>query len=326
MGEVMKAVIFDKYGPPEVLRYCEVERPVPAQDEVLVRVRAVSVNQSDWEILRGTPAYVRIFGLFKPRFPILGSDITGTVEAVGANVTRFCPGDDVYGDTMGIFGGFAEYAAIKEKVLFKKPPGLSFGEVATVPQSGVIALQGLRHGREVKKGDRVLINGAGGGSGMFAIQLAKEIGAEVTGVDSGKKLEHMRALGADHVLDYQKVDFAKTGETYDVILDLVGTRSAFTHMKALRPGGRYSMVGGPMGSFWDNLFVGALVGPFSGKKIGILPADGNEADFLTILEGISEKRLCVTIEKVFPLEETALAIRYVGEGKALGKVLVVPPQ
>lgn len=325
MGEMMKAVVYDKYGPPEVLRYCEVERPHAGEDEVLVRVKAVSLNQSDWEILRGTPAYSRIFGILRPRFPILGSDITGVVEAVGARVTQFSPGDEVYGDAMGSFGGFAEYAVVKAKVLLKKPPALSFEEAATVPQAGIIALQGLRYRGGVKPGDHVLINGGGGGSGMFAIQLAKQLGARVTGVDNERKQEHMRALGADHVLDYGQVDFANGPERYDHVLDLVGTRSAFTHRRALRPGGRYALVGGAMGAFLSTLFWGPLLGPLSGRKMGILVAEANEADLVTIVQKIVEKRLRVIIDKVFPLQETREALRYLGEGKALGKVLVVPP-
>jgi NADPH:quinone reductase-like Zn-dependent oxidoreductase len=325
MGLRMKAVVFDQYGPPEVLRYCEVERPSPRKGEVLVRVRAVSLNQSDWEILRGTPAYVRIFGLREPRIRILGSDVTGIVEAVGSGVTKFIPGDEVYGDTMGTFGGFAEYAVIREKMLLKKPPTLSFEEVATVPQAGIIAVQGLRYGTGVKPGDHVLINGGGGGSGMFAIQLAKQLGALVTAVDNEKKQDHMRALGADHVIDYRRVDFAEAGERYDHILDLVGTRSPFVLRKALRPGGRYALVGGEMSSFLSVLFWGPLLGALSARKMGILSAEANEADLVSLLQGLTEARLRVTIDRIFPLEDTAAALRYLGEGRVLGKVLVVPP-
>jgi NADPH:quinone reductase-like Zn-dependent oxidoreductase len=254
----MKAIVYDKYGSPDVLSFEEIEKPRPKDDEVLVKVAAVSLNTSDWECLCGRPAYARIFGLLRPRHRVLGSDVTGTVEAVGNNVNQLQVGDEVFGDTMGTFGGFAEYACVHEKVLMKKPSSLSFEQTATIPQAAIIALQGLRQGGELQPGQKVLINGAGGGSGMFAIQLAKLRGAEVTGVDNGNKLEHMRAMGADHVIDYTQVDFAKAGVKYDLILDLVGTRSAAAHNGALNRGGRYVIVGGTMASLlqtWARVMV-----------------------------------------------------------------------
>ena len=242
----MKAIVIEKYGMPEVMSEREVERPIPREHEVLIKVSAVSLNLSDWECLRGKPLYSRVWGLFSPRFRVLGSDLTGRVEAVGAQVTRFQPGDEVYGDSMGSFGGFAEYACAKEHMLHSKPPGLSFEEASTIPQAGIIAYQALSRGRKIFQDKKVLINGAGGGSGMFAIQMAKSWGALVTAVDSKKKQDHMLALGADLVIDYTAEDFTKSGKRYDFIVDLVGTRSVFAHARALNPGGIYQMAGGTM--------------------------------------------------------------------------------
>lgn len=321
----MRAVVYDRYGPPEVLRLEQVERPSPGEGEVLVRVKAVSLNLSDWECLTGSPFYVRLFGLFRPRMRILGSDIAGRIEEVGEGVTGFAAGDDVFCDTLGTsFGGFAEYACVRADLLLRKPEELSFEEVATIPQASIIAVQGLRAGGGLQPGQKVLINGAGGGSGMFAIQLAKQQGAEVTAVDTAAKLDHMRALGADRVLDYTQTDFTKTGDRYDLILDLVGTRSSFAHRRALRRGGAYKMVGGRMGSFLSNLILGPLVGRLTGTRIGILTAQSNKEDLAIVLDQVAGGKLKLTIDRRFPLEETAEAIRYHGEGRGLGKVLVVP--
>ena len=320
----MRAVVYDRYGPPERLRLEEIERPAPRAGEVLVRVKAVSLNLSDWECLRGTPFYVRIFGLFRPRHRILGSDIAGVVEEVGDGVDEFSAGDEVFGDALGTFGGFAEYARVPARILMRKPAELSFDEVATVPQASIIALQGLRIRGGLRAGQKVLINGAGGGSGMFAIQIAKLQGAVVTAVDSGDKLDHMRALGADQVLDYREVDFTGIGERYDVVLDLVARRSPFAHRRALRKGGAYAMVGGTMSALFQTLLLGPVVGRLSGTRIRMLAAQARKEDFATVLGWMVNGKLEVTIDRRFPLEQAAEAVRYHGEGRTLGKVLVVP--
>ena len=244
----MKAIVYTKYGPPDVLQLKEVQKPTPKDDEVLIKIHATSLNASDWEILRGKPAYARIFGLLKPKIRILGSDIAGRVEAVGGNVTLFQPGDDVFGDTFGSFGGFAEYVCAREDKLMPKPATMTFEQAAALPQAGVLALQGLRDKGQIQPGQKVLINGAGGSCGTFAIQLAKMFGAHVTGIDRTSKLDMMRLIGADHVIDYTREDFAQaqSEQRYDLILDFMAYRSMFDHMRVLGPTGRCVVVGGSM--------------------------------------------------------------------------------
>src|SRR5713101_5035094 len=239
----VKAVVYTAYGPPDVLQIKEVAKPTPADDEVLINVQAVSVNRSDWEGLRGRPFYACIGGLLRPRHHILGSDIAGRVEMAGRNIRRFQPGDEVFGDVLGHMGGFAEYVCARERALALKPASMTFEEVAAIPQAAVIALQGIRDKGQVQPGQRVLINGAGGGAGTFAVQLAKLYGAEVTGVDNAGKLDLIRSLGADQVIDYAREDFTKNGKQYDVILDLIAQHSVFAYQRALKPNGRYFAVG-----------------------------------------------------------------------------------
>jgi len=232
----MKAVVYTRYGPPDVLRWTDVETPVPKDNEVLVKVHAVSLNASDWEVLRGKPLYSRIGGPFRPRHHILGSDIAGRVESAGRRVTLFRPGEDVFADILSQMGGFAEYACVPESVLARMPVGMTYEQAAALPQAGAIALQGIRDKGQVQAGQKVLINGAGGGSGMYAVQLAKLDGAEVTGVDNPEKLAFMRSLGADQVIDYAREDFTKNGRAHDLILDLAGHRPALAYKGSLRPG------------------------------------------------------------------------------------------
>lgn len=324
MKTVMKAVVYDRYGTPDELSVKEIERPTPGKAEVLLRVKSVSLNLSDWECLRGSPFYVRLFGLLKPRMQILGSDIAGTIEALGSGVSKFAVGDHVFGDALGTFGGFAEYACVPADRLMKKPEGLTFDDVAAVPQASAIAMQGLRAGGGIRSGQRVLINGAGGGSGMFAIQIAKMRGAEVTAVDHGEKFDHMRSLGADEVIDYRGTDFTGTGERYDLILDLVGTRSASAVRRALVKGGTYTMAGGTMRAFFQILLIGPVVGALSGTRIRMLAAESNFADLESVLGWLQSGDIKLTIDRRFPLEQAADAVRYVGEGRSRGKVLVVP--
>src|SRR5918992_1811249 len=251
-------------GPPDVLRVADVPVPEPNAGQVRVRISATSVNRSDWEGLRGSPLYARIGGVRAPARRTLGSDIAGTVDAVGSGVTRFRPGDEVYGDNLRLMGGFAEYTIAPGSALAHKPPGLTFAEASTIPQAGAIALQGTVGATE---GARVLVNGAGGGSGSFAIQQAKRLGAHVTGVDNAGKLDHMRSLGADEVIDYDRDDFARGGP-YDLILDLVAHRSVFAYRRALARGGRYRCVGRPVRTLLGVVALGWLVGGPTPFRLG----------------------------------------------------------
>jgi len=314
----MRAVVYDRYGPPDVLRVEDVPTPSPTARQVLVRVVATSINLSDWESLRGSPAYARIGGLRRPARRILGSDIAGVVESVGPGVTRFRPGDEVYGDNLGLKGGFAEYAAAPESVLAPKPAGLSFAEASTIPQAGAIALQGVAG---AGPGSRVLINGAGGGSGAFAIQLAKDLGAHVTGVDNAGKLDFMRSLGVDEVIDYRADDFTRRGP-YDLILDLVAHRSVFAYRRALARGGRYRCVGGPVPTVLRVLTLGWVVGRLSRRRIGVLGVRPGPARFGPIADRCVAGEIDIRIERTFTLDEVPEALAHVGTGRALGKVVV----
>jgi NADPH:quinone reductase-like Zn-dependent oxidoreductase len=318
----MKAVVYERYGPPEVLRLADVDRPRPTGDQVLVEVRAVSVNASDWEGLRGRPAYARLGGLRRPRARILGSDLAGRVEAVGPQVTRFRPGDEVFGDNLALKGGFAQYACAREKALAVKPAGMSFEEAAALPQAGVIALQGIRTKGRVQAGQRVLVNGAGGGAGSFAVQLAALAGAHVTGVDNAGKLDFVRSLGADEVIDYARTDFTRTGERYDLILDLSAHRSAFAYRRALVPGGRYLYVGGSVPTLLQVLFVGPVIGGRAGRKVRMLVVQPNPTDLLTVARLCLDGTIRTVIDRRYPLSEVPEALRHLGEGRAKGKLVV----
>lgn len=315
----MRAVVYDRYGPPELLRIDHVPTPVPSADQVLVRVASTSINLSDWECLRGSPFYARIGGLRTPARSTLGSDIAGRVEAVGAGVTRFRPGDEVYGDNLELKGGFAEYAVAPESALAPKPEQLTFSEASTIPQAAAIALQGTA---DVAPGMRVLINGAGGGSGAFAIQLAKRADAHVTAVDNAAKLDFMRSLGADEVIDYRREDFTRCAESYDRILDLVAHRSVFAYRRALTRGGRYRCVGGSVPTLVRVVTAGAIVGRLTGRRIGMLAVRKGPSHFepLAALCVAGDDAIC--IDRTFDLDEVPEALRYVGEGRALGKVVV----
>lgn len=322
----MKAIVYTAYGPPEVLRLSEVAIPTPKDDEVLVRVHAVSVNRSDWEGLTGTPLYARLGGLLRPRRPILGSDIAGRVESAGSKVTRLQPGDAVFGDILERLGGFAEYVCAPESALALKPAGLSFEQAAALPQAAVIALQGIRDKGQVRPGQKVLINGAGGGAGTFAVQLAKGYGAEVTGVDSAGKFDVMRSCGADHVIDFTQQDFTKHGPQYDLILDLVASRSVFAYQRALRPTGRYFFVGGSVATLFQILLLGAVLGPATGKRIRVLAVQPTLDDLVNVTELCEAGKLFPVIDRRFPLHEVPEALRYLGEGSARGKVIITLEQ
>ena len=314
----MKAVVYDRYGPPGVLRVEDVPKPSPGPNQVLVKIAAVSVNLSDWECLQGSPMYARIGGLRRPARRTLGSDIAGTVEAVGSEVSRFVPGDEVYGDNLDLMGGFAEFAVASERVLALKPTALTFAQASTIPQAGAIALQGTA---EVREGQRILINGAGGGSGSFAIQLAKRAGAHVTGVDNAGKLEFMRSLGADEVIDYRSDDFTRR-QPSDHILDFVAHRSVFAYRRALAPGGRYRCVGGSVRSLLRVITLGVVVGRLTGRRLGMLIVKPGPTHFGALTELCLVGEVDIHIDRTFGLDEVPEALAHVGEGRALGKVVV----
>jgi NADPH:quinone reductase-like Zn-dependent oxidoreductase len=316
----MKAVVYDRYGPPEVLRIDDVPVPAPAANQVLVEVAATSINLSDWESLTGSPAYARIGGLRRPGIRVLGSDIAGRVTAVGSGVTRFRVGDEVYGDNLGLKGGFAEYAVAPETVLARKPKELSFEQASALPQAGAIASQGMAR---AGAGMRVAINGAGGGSGSLAIQLAKLAGAHVTGIDNAGKLDFLRSVGADDAVDYRSEDFTRR-QPFDLILDLVAHRSVFAYRRALAPGGRYLCVGGRVRSLLRILTVGAAAGALSGRRLGVLMVRQGPDHFERIAERCVAGEVSIHLDRTVPLERTAEALGHVGAGRALGKVVVVP--
>jgi len=321
----MKAVVYTKYGPPDVLQLKEVAKPIPKDNEVLVKVHAASVNSWDWDLLRGTPFVNRLmFGILKPRTGILGCDIAGQVEAVGRNVKQFQPGDEVFGDISGCgWGGFAEYVCARENVLALKPASMTFEEAAAVPQAAVLALQGLRDKGQIQPGQKVLINGAGGGAGTFGVQITKSFGAEVTGVDSTSKLDMLRSIGADQVIDYTQEDFTKNGQVYDLILDVVTYRSIFDYKRALSPKGIYVMLGG--GSWarvFQTMFLGPLISMTGSKKMGLLMHKPNTNDLVFMKELFEAGKVVPVIDRRYPLSEVAEALRYFGEGHVKGKVVI----
>jgi NADPH:quinone reductase-like Zn-dependent oxidoreductase len=312
----MRAVVYDRYGPPDVLRVEEVAMPSPGPNQVLVEVVATSVNLADWECLTGSPMYARIGGLRAPAHRTLGSDIAGRVHAIGTGVTRFHPGDEVYGEIR--MGGFAEYAVARESALAHKPEELTFAEASTLPQAGAIALQGTAG---VEPGQRMLINGAGGGSGSFAIQLAKRAGAYVIGVDNAGKLEFMRSLGADEVIDYRSQDFTEI-EPSDLVLDFVAHRSVFAYRRALARGGRYRCVGGTVRALLRVVTIGAILGRVTGRRLGLLVVRPGPTHFGPLAELCVSGDVHIHIDRTYPLDETPQALARVGEGRALGKVVV----
>ena len=320
MRSIVKAMIYERYGPPDVLELRDVEEPVLGERDLLIAVRAVSLNRSDWEVLIGKPLYARVGGLFRPGNPILGTDVAGRVEAVGSAVEAFRPGDEVFGDVMYHGGStFAEYVRVPDTApLVHKPAGLGFVEASTLPQAGVIALQGIS-GR-VEPGDRVLVNGAGGGAGGFAVQMAKSAGAEVTGVDNGHKQEFVRSLGADHVIDYTNQDYTRTGP-YDVILDLVCERSMLAIRRALAPGGSYRVVGGTARALLSALVLGRLLST-GGRSMRVLMVRPNKDDLLRVAGMVSTGTLRTNVDRTYPLEEVPEALRHLGEGRALGKLVI----
>lgn len=320
----MRAVVYTAYGAPDGLHLTEVATPTPADDEVLIKVQAVSVNRSDWEHLTGKPLYARFHGLRKPKrgSRILGSDVAGRVERAGTNHRQFHPGDEVFGE-MGLYhSGFAEYVCTRGSAWALKPPTLTFEQAAAIPQAGVIALKGNRQFGHLQTGQHVLINGAGGEAGSFAVQLAKLDGAEVTGVDNPGKLDFMRSLGADHVIDYTREDFTKTGHQYDLILDVVAHRSAFAYQRALKPTGTYFAVGGSVATLLQILLFGPWIRRATGKHIRVLGVQRTQQDLLAITELCEAGKIVPVIDRRYPLREVPEALRYLGEGHVKGKVVI----
>ncbi|MGD0550094.1 MAG: NAD(P)-dependent alcohol dehydrogenase [Candidatus Bathyarchaeia archaeon] len=319
----MKAIVCTKYGSPDVLQLKEVAKPIPEDNEVLVEVHAASVNDWDWGLLRGKPFLNRLlFGLLKPKIKILGCDIAGRVEAVGRNVKQFQPGDEVFGDISGCgWGGFAEYVCARENALALKPASMTFEEAAAVPQAAVLALQGLRDKGQIQPGQKALINGAGGGVGTFAVQIAKSFGAEVTGVDSTRKLDMVRSIGADQVIDYTQEDFTQSGQRYDLILDVAAYHSIFDYKRALSPRGIYVMVGGSTARIFQAMFLGPLISMTGSKKMGILMHKPNK-DLAFMKELFEAGKVVPVIDGRYPLSEVPEALRYFGEGHAKGKIVI----
>ena len=320
----MKAIIYCEYGSPNVLKLENIEKPVPKDNEVLIKVRAASVNPLDWHHIRGTPYFMRLdVGLRKPKVIRLGVDYAGTVEAVGKSVTQFRPGDEVFG---GRTGAFAEYVAAREdRAITLKPPNLTFEQAATVPIAGITALQGLRDKGKIQPGQKVLINGASGGVGTFAVQIAKALGAEVTGVCSTGNVEMVRSLGADRVIDYTREDFTRSAQRYDLIIDLVGNHSFSECRQVLKPKGGYVMIGGPPGRWIDplpRLLGAAVMSKFVSQEMYGMLADLNKKDLVTLGDLMEAGKVKPVIDRRYKLSELPTAIRYLEQGHARGKVVI----
>ncbi len=318
----MQAIVQESYGSPDLLRLTELPTPTPTADQILIKIHACSINGSDRENLIGKPLYARIGGLRKPGNRILGSDIAGTVAAVGKNHTEFKVGDELFGELPGYHGGFAEYVCTSGETLAIKPANLTFAQAAAIPQAGVIAWRGIREKGQVQAGQTVLINGAGGSAGSFAIQLAKLAGAEVTGVDGPNQLEFMRSLGADYVIDYTKQEFTTSGKAYDLILDMVAHRSVFALPQALRPNGTYYVTGGAVSVLVQTLLLGGMIKRTRGKNIRMLVVPQNRADVVTMAELCAAGEITPMIDREFPLHAVPDAMRYVADGQAKGKVVI----
>jgi NADPH:quinone reductase-like Zn-dependent oxidoreductase len=321
----MKLILREKYGPPDVLRLAEVEKPSPKEDEILVKVHAASVNALDWHLLTADIFLVRLMGegLTKPKNPKLGADMAGRVEAVGSRVQEFKPGDDVFGDVApwGL-GSFGEYVVVPEKALAPKPANLTFEQAAAVPVAGFTALQGLRDEGKIQPGQKVLIQGAAGGVGTFAVQIAKSFGAEVTAVCSTRNLEQARFLGADQVIDYTKEDFTQSGVQYDLILGVNGYHPLSAYKRALLPQGRYVMAGGTPGQIFQAMLLGSWYSQKGGRKLGGVSAKTKKEDLLYLSELLETGKITPVIDRRYPLSETAEALRYLGSGHARGKVVI----
>ncbi len=322
----MKAIAQTEYGCADVLKLTEIEQPAVLEDGVLVRVQAASVNAGDWHLMRGTPFLMRLIfgGLWKPKIQVLGADVAGRVAAVGPNVTQFQPGDAVFGDISDCgLGAFAEYVSVPESALALKPETASFEEAASVPAAAIAALQGLRDSGNLQAGQKVLIRGASGGVGSFAVQIAKAWGAEVTGLCSTPKIDMVRQLGADHIIDYTEVDVTQTGQQYDLILDAAAYRSLFDYLPILKPQGTYVLVGGSTARLFQVLFLGALISKVIRRTVTCLVTKPNQSDLL-VLKGLWESgKIAPFIDRCYPLAELPEAIRHLEQRQVQGKVVIL---
>ncbi len=326
----MKAIVNEKYGSPDILQMKDMPKPTPKKKEVLVKVHAASINSWDWDFIKGTYFFTRLIGPFKPKYNILGCDISGTVESIGSDVNSLKVGDEVFGDISGDgWGGFAEYVCTSEDLLAIKPKSMSFEQAASLPQAGVLALQAIQNNGKLKAGQKILINGAGGGVGTFAIQIAKSIGAEVSCIDKSEKFTMLRKLGSDYVIDYEKEDFAQNGIKYDFILGVVGNRSFNVYKKSLSKYGIYGMVGGPLSLILNIALRGILFpkisqwfGRKANKHIGLVIHIPNTKDLNALID-LYEKGIVVPIiDKVYPFDKTSEAFKYFVEGKFIGKIVL----
>ncbi|MCY1021603.1 NAD(P)-dependent alcohol dehydrogenase [Pyxidicoccus sp. MSG2] len=320
----MKAIVCPRYGPPDVLRLEEVEKPAPRDDEVLIAVRAASVNAADWHLMRGDPYLMRLaMGFRGPKFAILGADVAGQVVAVGKNVTRLRPGEEVFGDISDCgFGSFAEYVCAREAKLLPKPANLTFEETAAVPMAAVTALEGLRGAGRIQAGQHVLIHGASGGVGSFAVQLAKALGAEVTAACGSGKQDMVRALGADHVIDYTREDVTRNGHAYDLILDAAAYRSIFDFKRALSPTGTYVVAGGSTGSLFQAMLLGPLRSSSKGRKFRNYLSMPNRENLTFVKELLEARKVVPFIDRRFPLSDVPDAIRHLEARRTRGKLVI----
>jgi NADPH:quinone reductase-like Zn-dependent oxidoreductase len=320
----MKAVVCTQYGSPETLRYKEVERPIPKEDQALVKIHAASLNAADFETLRGE-FVVRIASPRRPMYKILGSDFAGRIEAIGRNVRQFQVGDEIWGDLSFPLGysTFAEYVCVPVQALRLKPVNMTFEQAAAMPTAGVVALQNLLSKRPIEADQKVLINGAGGGVGTFAVQIAKHFGAEVTGVDSADKLDMLKSIGADHVIDYTIEDFTRSEKQYDLVLDVVASRSIFNYKRVLGPEGIFIYVGGTTKAIFQSLLLGPLITKIGGNYVGIGKWEpNNKQDLDTLAELFTEGEVLPIIDRCCSLSELPEAMRYLEDGHTLGKVVI----
>lgn len=317
----MRAVVYTKYGPPDVLQFAEVAKPTPKDNEVLIRIQAASVNPLDWHLMRGQPLFARpmIGGLLKPKVTRPGVDVAGQVEAVGANATQFKPGDEVFGACRG---AFAEYVCASENKLELKPANLSFEDAAAVPVAAISALQGLRDQGRIQRGHKVLVDGASGGVGTFAVQIAKSFGAEVTAVCSTRNVDTARAIGADHVIDYTKEDFTQSGQRYDLIVAANAYRSIFDYRRTLSQDGRYVMVGGGVAQIFQAMLLGPMLSRMGSKKMCFFVANIVKADLVLLKDLLATGKIVPVIDRRYPLRDVAEALRYLGQGHAQGKIVI----
>src|SRR5215208_1132637 len=320
----MKAIVYTKYGPLDVLQLKEVDKPTPKDNEVLVKIYATTVTPGDAIVVKGDPFPVRFWsGLLKPKHKIPGKEIAGRVETVGKNVTRFQPGNDVFGDlTVCGLGAFAEFVSVPENAIAPKPANLTFEEAAAVPESAIVALQGLRDHGKIQPGQKVLINGTSGGVGSFAVQIAKSFGAEVTAVCSTRNLGMARSLGADHVIDYTKEDFTQSGKHYDLILASNGYHPISDYKRALSPEGIYVATGGSMAQIFEAMLQGPIISMTGSKKMGNMLVKPNKNDLVFMKDLIEAGKVVPRVDRRYPLSEFAAAFRYLEEGHAQGKIVI----